>query len=74
MGEIVKGTAPMIGLDICKATTQGYTGYMIQNVLANCLRKAVGKYNMTTVVTQVILDKDNCAFENPGNPIGPFFD
>ncbi len=71
--DIAKETVPPMPLDICGAATQGFMGYMIQNALANCLREIGVNHNITTVVTQVIVDKDDPAFENPSKPIGPFY-
>jgi len=48
-------------------------GYMIQNTLANHLRQAGRPHNITTVVTQVIVDRNDPAFKNPSKPIGPFY-
>ncbi len=72
--EAVKHIAPSMTLDICGAATQGFIGYMIQQTLANRLRKAGLKHDITTVVTQVIVDKDDAAFRNPTKPVGPFYD
>jgi carbamate kinase len=47
---------------------------MIQNTLANHLRQAGASHNITTVVTQVIVDKNDPAFKDPSKPIGPFYD
>lgn len=65
---------PSMPLDICGAATQGFMGFMIQNTLANSLRRAGLKHNITTVVTQVLVDKADPAFKNPTKPIGPFYD
>ena len=72
--EVAKDVVPPSTLDIYGAATQGLIGYMIQQVVANCLREAGVKHNITTVVTQVIVDKDDPAFKNPTKPIGPFYD
>jgi len=50
-------------LDVLGAQTEGYMGYMIQNTLANHLRQAGAPHNITTVVTQVIVDKNDPAFQ-----------
>ena len=71
--EIAKDTVPPMPLDICGAATQGLMGYMIQNTLANALRDAGVIHNITTVITQVIVDEDDPAFKNPSKPIGPFY-
>jgi len=72
--EAAKDIVPPLTLDICGAATQGLMGYMIQQTLANGLREKGLKHNLTTVVTQVIVNKDDPAFKNPSKPIGPFYD
>lgn len=72
--ESAKQVVPSMSLDICGAATQGFMGYMLQQTLANHLREAGTKHNITTVITQVIVDKDDPAFKNPTKPIGPFYD
>ncbi|GFP20083.1 carbamate kinase, partial [Candidatus Hakubella thermalkaliphila] len=63
-----------VPLDSCGADTQGALGYMIQQCLYNdFLRLAMDK-QAVTVVTQVIVNKDDPAFHNPTKPIGPFYD
>ena len=64
---------PKWSLDVCSAATQGFMGYMIQNTLANCLREKGLKHNITTIVSQVIVDEDDPAFRHPTKPIGPFY-
>jgi len=72
--EAGKNVVPPLPLDICGAATEGTMGYMIQNTLANHLRQAGTPHNITTVVTQVIVDRDDPAFQSPSKPIGPFYD
>ena len=72
--EAAKNVVPPMPLDVLGAQTEGYMGYMIQNTLANYLRRAGAPHNITTVVTQVIVDKDDPAFKDPSKPIGPFYD
>jgi len=71
--EAAKEVVPPLPLDICGAATEGFMGYMIQNTLANHLRQAGASHNITTVVTQVMVDKNDPAFKNPTKPIGPFY-
>jgi carbamate kinase len=70
---MAQGTIPPMPLDICVAATEGFIGYMIQNTLANCLRQAGAPHNITTVVSQVVVDGNDPAFKNPSKPIGPFY-
>ncbi len=71
--EAAKDVVPPMPLDILGAQTEGYMGYMIQNTLANLLRQAGAPHNITTVVTQVIVERNDPAFKNPSKPIGPFY-
>jgi carbamate kinase len=70
---MAEDTVPPMPLDICVAATEGFIGYMIQNTLANCLRQAGAPHNITTVVSQVVVDRNDPAFDNPSKPIGPFY-
>ncbi|MDJ0270889.1 MAG: carbamate kinase [Aigarchaeota archaeon] len=64
---------PPFPMDVCGAETQGFIGYMIQQALRNELkRRGIDKY-VITVVTRVIVDRDDPAFANPTKPIGPFY-
>ncbi len=72
--EAAKNVVPPMPLDVLGAQTEGYMGYMIQNTLANHLRQAGAPHNITTVVTQVIVNKNDPAFKDPSKPIGPFYD
>ncbi len=69
-----KTIIPPMPLDVLGAQAQGYIGYMIQNTLANHLRQAGAARNITTVVTEVIVDRDDPAFQDHSKPIGPFYD
>ncbi len=64
---------PSMSLDVCGAATQGLLGYMIQQTLANCLREKGLAHNITTVISQVIVDENDPAFRHPTKPIGPFY-
>ncbi len=61
-------------LDVCDADTQGSMGYMIQQVLTNCLRERNITTPVATVVTQVFVDVDDPAFEKPTKPVGMFYE
>jgi len=71
--EAASSLVPVMPLDVCGAATQGTMGYMIQQTLANRLRAAGLKHNITTVVTQVIVDENDPAFKKPTKPVGPFY-
>jgi carbamate kinase len=70
---MAQATVPPMPLDICGAATEGFMGYMIQNTLANCLRQARAPHNITTVISQVVVDRNDPAFQRPSKPIGPFY-
>lgn len=63
-----------VPLDACGADTQGALGYALQQNLYNEFhRRGMGK-GAATVVTQVRVDGEDPAFENPSKPIGSFMD
>lgn len=72
--EMASSVIPPMPLDVCGAATEGMMGYLIQQTLANHLRTAGLKHNITTVVTQVIVDRNDPAFKRPTKPVGPFYD
>ena len=63
-----------IPLDVCGADSQGAIGYALQQTLQNELFKRGIKKAVATVVTQVLVDKNDAAFKNPSKPIGGFMD
>ncbi|OOP55309.1 MAG: carbamate kinase [Candidatus Brocadia carolinensis] len=73
MVEACRNQVPEISLGVCVADTEGAIGYMIQQALTNRLRKEGINRCVVTVLTQVIVDKDDNAFSHPTKPIGPFF-
>jgi carbamate kinase len=73
MVELSHGIVPELPLGVCVADTEGTIGYMIQQTLTNSLQKEHIKKCVVTILTQVVVDKDDSAFKNPTKPIGPFF-
>jgi carbamate kinase len=61
-------------LDVCGADSQGAIGYALQQNLQNELRKLKVNKPVSTVVTQVLVDKDDPAFKKPSKPIGSFME
>lgn len=61
---------PQMPLDICVADSQGGIGYMIERMLKNVLNKYQIKKEVVTLVTQVVIDKDDEAFKNPTKRVG----
>ena len=58
----------------CGAMSQGYIGYHLQNAIGNELAARGIEKDVATVVTQVLVDETDPAFQNPTKPIGSFYD
>lgn len=71
--EIAKTQLHQVPLESCVADTQGAIGYQVEQTLMNELRRQGVRHSIVAVVTQVVVDKDDPAFQNPTKPIGPFF-
>jgi carbamate kinase len=63
-----------VALDYCVADTQGSIGYMFQRALHNEFKRRGIDKQAATVITQVRVEVDDPAFENPSKPIGTFMD
>ncbi len=63
-----------IPLDVCGADSQGAIGYALQQTLQNELSKRGIQKTVATIVTQVLVDKDDPAFAHPSKPIGSFME
>ncbi|MBM5597601.1 carbamate kinase [Listeria seeligeri] len=63
---------PAMPLDTCVAMTQGSIGYWMQNALDKAFLKHGLDKVAVSLITQVVVDKNDQAFENPTKPIGPF--
>ncbi len=61
-------------MDVCGAMTQGQIGYMLQQALMNEFRKMGLDKLAATVVTRVLVRKDDPDFRDPSKPVGPFYD
>ncbi len=64
---------PKQPIDFCVAETQGSIGFMIEQQLRNVMEEHGIKRNIVTIVTQVMVDKADPAFQNPTKPVGPFY-
>ncbi|RLI22223.1 carbamate kinase [Candidatus Bathyarchaeota archaeon] len=71
--EEAKGLVPPQPLDILGAMTQGQIGYMLQQTLTNYLKREGLNIPVITVITQVLVNKNDPDFNNPSKPIGPFY-
>ena len=63
-----------VPLDVCGADSQGAVGYALQQTLQNELRKRGIQKSVSTIITQVRVDADDQAFQNPAKPIGGFME
>ena len=64
---------PAMPLYVCGAESQGQIGFMIQQNIKNELVRQGVEKKVATVLTQVIVDKNDPAFENPTKPVGAFY-
>ncbi|MEM2931655.1 MAG: carbamate kinase [Nitrososphaerota archaeon] len=64
---------PAFPMDVCGSETQGFIGYMIQQALGNEFRKRAINKGVVSVVTRVLVDREDPAFKNPTKPVGPFY-
>jgi carbamate kinase len=72
--EIALNELHPVPLDYCGADTQGAIGYMFQRSLYNEFKKRGLQKQASTVVTQVLVDRNDPAFAMPSKPIGSFMD
>ncbi len=59
--------------DVCGSFSQGYIGYHLQNAIGEELRNRNIDKTVGTIVTQVVVDKNDEGFQNPTKPIGSFY-
>ena len=64
---------PDMPIDFCVAETQGLIGFMIEMGLDKVFAQEGMRRNVVTLVTQVIVDKDDPMFLNPTKPVGPYY-
>jgi carbamate kinase len=70
--ELTQGSVPSMPLDVLVANTEGFLGYVLQQALLNHLRRRKIQRYVVTMITQVIVERDDPAFKEPTKPIGPF--
>jgi carbamate kinase len=71
--EMTRNDLHTVPMDNCGADTQGSIGYGFQMALSNIFKQRNMDKSAATVVTQVVVDKDDPGFANPTKPIGPFY-
>lgn len=70
---MIKSNIPEMPFSESTAMSQGYIGYHLQNAIRNELKKRNINKSVGTVITQVLVDKDDIALKNPTKPIGKFY-
>ncbi|PID56926.1 carbamate kinase [candidate division KSB3 bacterium] len=73
MVEATRDIVPSVPLGLCVADTQGQMGYMIQQSLQNRLIREGHSLPVISLVTQVVVDREDPSFKTPTKPIGPFY-
>ena len=71
--ETAKDVVPVMPFDVCGAMSQGYIGYHIQQALRQALAKRNVNTPVVTLLTQVVVDAADPAFQKPTKPIGAFY-
>ncbi|MBI4021336.1 MAG: carbamate kinase [Candidatus Aenigmarchaeota archaeon] len=71
--EKARDYAPQMPLYVCVAESQGMIGYFLQEALYNKLHALGFKIPVVTVLTQVLVDREDKAFSQPSKPIGPYY-
>ena len=64
---------PPMPMDVCVAHSQGGMGYMLQQSFANVLQQQGMDIVVSCIITEVEVDADDPAFQNPSKPVGKFF-
>ncbi|KGK88208.1 carbamate kinase [Clostridium sp. HMP27] len=64
---------PVMPFDVCGAFSQGYIGYHLQKSIEEELKRRGIKKPVGTVITQMLVDKEDSGFKNPTKPIGSFY-
>ncbi len=68
--EMASSVRPPLPLGVLVAATAGWIGYMIQQSLQNALDRRGVPRSVVTLVTQIVVDPDDPAFDRPTKPIG----
>ena len=71
--ETAKDVVPPLPFDVCDAMSQGYIGYHIQQSLRHAIHERNHDFPIVTLATQVVVDRNDPAFQKPSKPIGAFY-
>jgi len=69
--DLARDQVPAMPLDVLVADTEGWLGYVLQQAMLNELRRRNIKRYVVTMVTQVLVDREDPAFQSPTKPVGP---
>lgn len=72
--DLAREVVPPLSLDVGGAMSQGQIGYMLQQEIGNYLTRSRIKHCVCSIVTQVVVDEHDPAFQTPTKPIGRFYD
>lgn len=72
--ERALGEAYAVPLEVCVAETEGELGYVLAQTLHNELAARGMQRAVASLLTQVVVDPDDPAFETPSKPVGPVYD
>lgn len=71
--ETAKDVVPPMPFDVCGAMSQGYIGYHLQQALCYALKKRNLNIPVVSLLTQMVVERDDPAFRAPTKPIGAFY-
>lgn len=71
--ETAGNVVPPMPFDVCGAMSQGYIGYHIQQALKYALAVRNRNYPVVALTTQMVVDREDPAFQTPTKPIGAFY-
>jgi carbamate kinase len=72
--EVARHAVYGLPLDVCGADTQGATGYLLQQALHNWLLQQGIEPEITTIITQVVVESEDLAHASLTKGVGPYFD
>lgn len=64
---------PDMPLDVAVAYSQGFIGYIIEQQMRNVMMANDLDRDIISIITQVLVDKNDPAFSNPTKPVGPYY-
>jgi len=71
--EETSSKVPAMPLDVCVAQSQGEIGFFLQQSLSNIFQQRGIKKEIVTLITRVLVDKNDIAFEKPTKPVGTYY-